>query len=271
MEDVLAAVVARRLGLSFDEAVVIDRGMNASVHLRPTPVVARVTRIAHLIRPPDAFAGGVALAKALEDRALAPTDVIDPGPHVEAGRYITFWTYYSTAAPASPREAGAALRSFHDAAAAFTGGLRSVDPRPDALRVAEIVGGAEGTILRECAERLTMPSLPQQAIHGDAHFGNCVAGGVWQDFDDACVGPREWDIASMTHRLVVFGELGTEMREALAGYGPYDAKAAERLQPLVVLAITTWGVLARLVDAWSPRTTRRLEWLRERLSTGSVW
>jgi hypothetical protein len=66
----------------------------------------------------------------------------------------------------------------------------------------------------------------------------------------------------MTHRWIVFGELEDEMRTALAAYGPYDAAAVEALQPLVVLAIATWGSLARLIDAWSPRTARRLEWLR---------
>lgn len=236
--------------------------MNVLVHLRPTPVVARVTRIAHLVRPPEALRGGIALARELGRHAIAPTTLIDPGPYVEAGRYITYWTYHSAPA-ASPAEAGAALRALHERAASFDGALRSFDPRPDAMRVADVVGSDEGKILREVAERLTLPSLPQQAIHGDAHFENCAAGGMWQDFDDACIGPREWDVASMTHRWVVFGELETDIWEALSAYGPYDIDATEKLQPLVVLAIATWGVLARVIDEWSPRTARRLEWLRQ--------
>ncbi len=235
--------------------------MNVVVRLRPAPVVARVTRLAHLVRSPAALSGGVALARAVGRCAISPTGLIDPGPHVEAGRYVTFWTHHSRT-PASPAEAGAALRALHAAAASFEGPLRSFDPRPDALRVAEIIGGEAGEILREAAHRLVPPHLPEQAIHGDAHFENCLAGGIWQDFDEACRGPREWDIASMTHRWIVFGELEDEMRTALAAYGPYDAGAVEVLQPLVVLAIATWGSLARLIDASSPRTARRLEWLR---------
>src|SRR5437762_14154900 len=132
--------------------------MNVLVHLRPAPVVARVTRLAHMVRPPESLAGGVAFAKALGERAVPPSTLIDPGPHVEAGRYITFWTY-RTGRPASASEAGAALRALHEEAEPYRGFLRGFDPRPEALRVAELVGGDTGEILREAAARLTPPVL----------------------------------------------------------------------------------------------------------------
>jgi len=261
VEKELAASLARRLGLTFDEGVVLGEGMNVLVHLRPTPVVARVTRLAHLVRPPESLAGGVALARALGERAVPPSALIDPGPHLEAGRYVTFWTY-RTGRPASASEAGAALRALHENAEPYSGPLRSFDPRPEALRVANLVGGEASQILRDAASRLTPPALPQQAIHGDAHFENVLAGGVWQDFDEACFGPREWDIACMIHRWAVFGELEREMHTALAAYGAYDLEAVEALQPLVVLGIAAWGSLAPLIGESSPRTAHRLEWLR---------
>ncbi len=107
VEQYLAESLARRLGLEFDEAVLLGEGMNVLVELRPAPVVARVTRLAHLVRSTDALVGGIGLAKALGRRAVPPSDLIDPGPHVEGGRYIAFWTYHVGAA-ASPAEAGAA-------------------------------------------------------------------------------------------------------------------------------------------------------------------
>lgn len=93
MERALAASLARRLGLAFDDGVVLGKGMNVLVHLRPAPVVARVTRLPHLVRPVTALAGGVGLARHLGGRAVSPSGLIDPGPHVEGGRYVTFWTY----------------------------------------------------------------------------------------------------------------------------------------------------------------------------------
>jgi Ser/Thr protein kinase RdoA (MazF antagonist) len=246
----------------FDEAVVLGEGMNVLVHLRPAPVVARVTRLAHLVRPPESLAGGVALARALRERAVPPSALIDPGPHLEAGRYITFWTY-RTGRPASASEAGAALRAFHQTTEPYRGPLRSFDPRPEALRISDLVNGEAREILRDAANRLIPPALPQQAIHGDAHFENVLAGGIWQDFDEACFGPREWDIACMIHRWAVFGELEQEMQTALAAYGAYDRDAIAALQPLVVLGIAAWGSLAPLIgELPSPRTAYRLEWLR---------
>ena len=261
METALAAALARRLGLAFEDAVVIGMGTNVLVHLRPAPVVARVTRLAHMVRPVDALAGGVGLAKHLAHRAVPPSDLIDPGPHTEGGRYVTFWKY-RTGAAASPSEAGAALRAFHDAAKPYRGALRIFDPRPEALRVADLIGGESADILRDAAARFAPPVKPQQAIHGDAHFENVLAGGVWQDFDEACVGPREWDLACMIHRWSVFGELEREMDDALAAYGPHDRQVVDALQPLVVLGIAAWGSLASLIGETSGRTSARLEWLR---------
>ncbi len=83
-----------------------------------------------------------------------------------------------------------------------------------------------------------------------------------QDFDEACVGPKEWDIACMIHRSSVFGLLEEEMRDALAAYGPHDRDAVDALQPLVVLCLAAWGSLAPLIGETSPRTPARLEWLR---------
>jgi len=103
--------------------------------------------------------------------------------------------------------------------------------------------------------------LPRQPVHGDAHFGNVLAGGVGQDFDDACVGPREWDLACMIHRWAVFGLMEEEMRKALAAYGPHDRDAVEALQPLVVLGLAAWGSLAPLIGETAPNTPARLQWL----------
>jgi len=262
VEEQLAASLARKLGLTFDESVVLGRGTNVLIHLRPTPVVARVTRLAHLVRPVEALAGGVGLAMALGDLAVGPSDRVEPGPHTEGGRFVTFWDYRS-GPTASPTEAGSALRTFHERGVRYRGPLRGFDPRPEALRIADLVGGEAGETLRDAARRLERPSFSEQPIHGDAHFENVIAGGVWQDFDEACSGPREWDIACMVHRWEVFGEFEREMRDALDAYGAYDREAVGALRSLVVLGIAAWGSLgAKVIGEPSPRTARRLEWLR---------
>jgi len=66
----------------------------------------------------------------------------------------------------------------------------------------------------------------------------------------------------MMHRWAVFGLMETEMREALAAYGPHDREAVKALQPLVVLGLAAWGSLTPLIGETSPRTPDRLDWLR---------
>jgi hypothetical protein len=268
-EEDIAARLARRLGLAFTDTVVLNRGTNILVHLRPAPVVARVTRLAHLIRPVSDLAGAIAVARnALKGRVVAPTTLVDPGPHVEDSRYVTLWAYYPggpTTPLATPTEQGSSLRLFHEAARGHAGRLRSFDPRPEAMKIADLVDPDIGAILGSAAGSLSVPDLAQQPIHGDAHEENALAGGIWQDLDDVCTGPVEWDLASLQHRRHLFGEREAETAAALSAYGPHDQRAAEMLAPLVVLATAAWGAMAPLVgEAVGPRTRVRLDWLKEK-------
>jgi hypothetical protein len=259
-----ALAVAGRFGIPCDEAVVLAQGMSTIVHLRPSPIVARVTRVTHLIRPLEDVSGAIGLARALPGLVVPPSDQVDPGPHVADGRYVTFWAHTETI-PATPAEAGASLRALHAAARRYSGRLRRFDPRPEAARIADLVGGEAGTVLRAAAERMTIPDLAEQPVHGDAHLGNALAGGRWLDLDEACMGPPEWDLAGLRHCWFFFGERERETAEALAAYGVFDEAAVAMLDPLVVLFTAAWGATSPLVgNPIGARTQRRLVWLRER-------
>src|SRR3954471_14270606 len=84
-----AIAVAAKLGIVSDAPIVLAEGMTTVVHLRPSPIVGRVTRLTHLVRPVDGVTGTIALARALPGLVVPPTDRIDPGPHVAEGRYVT--------------------------------------------------------------------------------------------------------------------------------------------------------------------------------------
>lgn len=45
----IAVAVAHKLGIPCTQPVIISNGMNTVVHLRPSPIVARVPCVAHLI------------------------------------------------------------------------------------------------------------------------------------------------------------------------------------------------------------------------------
>jgi thiamine kinase-like enzyme len=80
---------------------------------------------------------------------------------------------------------------------------------PRGLELLDQVGDARSEAdtdrLRAEAERLRPfwePSSGRvQPLHGDAHPGNLIAtregGLVWIDFEDVCLGPAEWDLATI--------------------------------------------------------------------------
>jgi hypothetical protein len=85
-----AQAVAREHGVDCDEAVRIAAGSNVLVHLRPSPVVARVmTGTAVLHDDPEQWltrevAVGTFLAERT-DLVVAPTELLPPGPHRRDG------------------------------------------------------------------------------------------------------------------------------------------------------------------------------------------
>lgn len=69
--------------------------------------------------------------------------------------------------------------------------------------IAMALARCEDDILQRAAEELVPLALswPRRPLHGDAHTGNVLmtpAGPRWTDFEDVCVGPVEWDLASLT-------------------------------------------------------------------------
>ena len=103
----------------------------------------------------------------------------------------------------------AALRSYPGRLPVFGGhdirwGLEALDGAGDVLSDPEVAR------LRAAAERLR-PFMEApghvQPLHGDAHPGNVIAtreGLVWIDFEDACLGPVEWDLAALGDEVLGF-------------------------------------------------------------------
>ncbi len=77
-------------------------------------------------------------------------------------------------------------------------------------------------------------------LHGDAHLGNLLLGGqspLWVDFEDACVGPREYDIACLPST-------------AWSHFGDADQELTRRYADLrsVCVAIWCWADLSRSAE-----------------------
>ncbi len=80
--------------------------------------------------------------------------------------------------------------------------------------------------------------------HGDAHIGNVIAakrGAVWTDWEDAFVGPREYDIACLRSRLVLFGEEREAIDAMMTAYdADYDEPLANELGHVRNVQVILW-------------------------------
>ncbi len=98
--------------------------------------------------------------------------------------------------------------------------------------IATAMARSDDDLLHRVAEELVPSALiwPRRPLHGDAHTGNVLMtpkGPRWTDFEDVCVGPVEWDLASMT-----------VSDEALDAYpGPLDRVLLEECRDLRRLQI----------------------------------
>jgi aminoglycoside phosphotransferase (APT) family kinase protein len=226
-------------------------GSNAILRL-PGGIVARVardeswTKIAEL----EVLAAGGFSAAGVP--CVRPWPVAQPV--VVDGHPVTFWA--EVPGPhrrASATELGTVLRKLHSVDA--IAGLPLLDPwghTPQRIEHAP-VSAAERTILRGVLAEVqdSWPSaqfeLEAGPIHGDAHLGNVIhdadGNAILIDFDSACIGPREWDLAPIGLYATSLGWISpTEYEEFVAAYG-YDITAASAfaiLSRMRELRMTAW-------------------------------
>jgi hypothetical protein len=243
-----ARAVATAHGVACDHAHVIHSGSNVVVRLAPAPVVARVMAGTVVLHddPRRWLAREVSVLEFLAPSgvAVAPSRLIDPGPHHHDGLWITFTEWVPDVEPGNPhRDAGrlgAALRSLHGRLRPFDGDLGDLGElraRVERLRQRLVPSehlGADaiaslGLRLDAAAGAVIGLELPVQAIHGDASLRNLlVAGGrlVWNDFEDTFRGPVHWDLAGYVMDVQAAGATPEFVRVMLDHYGWQDDERA---------------------------------------------
>lgn len=261
--------VASDLGLRGLKPVVLRDAWHVLVHLRPHHVIARVS--VDVVSPelnPDQLGYELAVAShAVAGGApvVPPADRLAPGPHHRDGHVLTFWRYVESSGVLDARAAGRGLRQIHEALADYSGPLPATGHPDDTARMlAALASSRDAELLRRA--HASCPPVDGQALHGDAHLDNCLAtsaGPLWHDFETACHGPREYDLAALVFRDRVGGG-HPAARDALAAYGEHDAELVDAWLPVY----TAW-VLASMLTALprrpelGPILRERLAWLRE--------
>ena len=217
---VAAAVsVATARGVSVDDPQVIADAYSVRIHLKPAPIVARVSTITSLLRSPieSWLLRELSVAEFLASKGanvVPPSDILPPGPHYYDGLFMTFWRYFQPVSDALPESAivGRMLAELHVVLRDYAGDLPLLAPPlndiPRGLerieRAGDILPKSDLTLLQETYDRL-LPQLNNSAsllqpLHGDANASNLIPtvdGLLWNDFEDTCKGSVAWDLINL--------------------------------------------------------------------------
>ena len=199
-----ALATASSLGLTADEAVVLQDSTKLTLRLLPCDVVARIAAAGH-----QGAESEIAIARQLAASPVAALDPrVEPLVHDRDGFAITLWTYY---APASPPEIPPA--DYADALVRLHAGMRGVDvpvphvtDRVDQARrlvadpdLTPALAADDRAFLRDTLLRLrpVVEGGTEQLLHGEPHPGNLLStrdGPVFIDLETCCRGPVEFDV-----------------------------------------------------------------------------
>jgi hypothetical protein len=260
-----AVEVAGEHGLRSDDPRVLRDAWHVLVHLRPLPLVARVS--SGRPYPEGPSEDGVVVELAVASHAaradapvVLPSDLLAPGPHRHGGHVVTFWQYVEPRREVDPVAAGEGLRAIHEALADYDGELPSLHTEDLARITDSLEPSADVELLRELG--LRQPAGSAQALHGDSHLANCLPGPLWHDFETACRGPRELDLAALALSARVRQDDAS--RVALEAYGGHDAGLLEECLPVYAAWIYASFMIALPRRPELGRVlAERLDWLRE--------
>ena len=233
--------IASSLGLTADDAIVLQDSNRLTLRLLPCDVLARVAPVAHQVAQfeielAQRLAGPGSPVAALEPR-------VEPRVYERDGFAVTLWTYYEPATPGdvSPADYASALERLH-------AGMRKLDvPAPhftdrveqaqqlvasrdhtpalaDADR--ELLGGTLRSLRRAIGDR----GAAEQLLHGEPHPGNVLTtknGLLFIDLETCCRGPVEFDLAHAPE-------------EVSEHYPDVNQDLLRECRILVLAMITTW-------------------------------
>ncbi|MGO1074467.1 phosphotransferase [Inquilinus sp. CA228] len=211
-----AMSIASALGLTVDDAVVLQNSNKLAVRLLPCDVLARVAPLAQQVAQFE-----IELAQWLAETE-SPVAALEPRAAPRAyerdGFVVTLWTYYApvTARGVAPADYAKALERLH-------AGMRKLDVATPHFtdRVAEaqqLVASRDqtpaladadrellGSTLRSLRRTIADRSAAEQLLHGEPHPGNVLStknGPLFIDLETCCRGPVEFDLAHVPEEVV---------------------------------------------------------------------
>lgn len=211
-----AMSITSAIGLTVNDAVVLQNSNKLALRLLPCDVLARVAPLAQQVALFE-----VELAQRLAETegpvaALEPR--AEPRAYERDGFVVTLWTYYSPVTPpdVAPADYANALERLH-------AGMRKLDiitPHfTDRISEAEqLVASRDQTPALSDADRellsntlgslrrtITDRDTAEQLLHGEPHPGNVLntsSGPLFIDLETCCRGPIEFDLAHVPEAVI---------------------------------------------------------------------
>jgi hypothetical protein len=244
-----AQLIAEAHGVKPGSPVILKDTNHTIVHLRPEPIVAKVSVEKRFRQRSSSLEREVLVARLLAEAGapvVRPTNTLPPGPHNIKGVELTFWDLcaHEPDVEISASEAGRSLRVVHEL-------LNDLRPKLPLLPTFTLQLGEADSLLRVPENVPFLPeqdrlflcglyqairadigkaSLDYQPLHGECHLNQAISspsGVRWLDFEAACLGPKEWDIAALDE-------------EGVSAYGTADPSLLALLRTARLLCIVTW-------------------------------
>jgi aminoglycoside phosphotransferase (APT) family kinase protein len=254
-----AMSIASALGLTVDDAVVLQNSNKLTVRLLPCDVLARIAPLARQVAQFE-----VELAQRLGETqspvaALEPR--VEPRAYERDSFVVTLWTYYSSVTPreVAPADYAKVLKRLH-------AGMRKLDVTTPHFtdRVAEaqqLVASRDRTpaladadrellrrTLRSIRRTIADRGAAEQLLHGEPHPGNLLStkdGPLFIDLETCCHGPIEFDLAHVPE-------------EVIEHYPDVDQERLDKCRVLVLAMVAAWRWDAGDQFPNGPRVAREL-------------
>jgi Phosphotransferase enzyme family len=237
--------VALAVDLDVTGARVIKDSNNTVVVLPAEQLVSKVSTSTLDGRGRDALERELRLGQHLARHGAAIAPPAGPGiagPHEYRGVTLTLWCYHEDRPKPSDADAelGEALRGFHAALDDMVNVLPSMVQKVD--RAADLLQQPSATPGLSATDRRAAARAPRRvcdlfdslgsstALHGEPHEGNTIwteSGPLLIDFEAACAGPLEWDLAYLPDG-------------ALSAFPDRDDEAVVKLRSAVSFCVAAW-------------------------------
>jgi hypothetical protein len=212
---VAAKATASAVGLTADDAIVLQNSNKLTLRLLPCDILARVAPLGDPAMQFEVELAGLLAEADSPVAALEPR--VPPRVYDRDGFALTFWTYHaSVTADVAPADYARSLRRLHVgmrriaiAAPRFTDRAAEAERLLANRELTPDLADEDREFLANLLESLTRTIVESEAaeqlLHGEPHPGNVLStefGPLFIDLETCCRGPVEFDLAHVPDAVV---------------------------------------------------------------------